>query len=54
MNAPMIGTRRHYGPGGRDCACCNEAPGKARVRDRRNAKRAERNKVNRMLDKREF
>lgn len=44
MQVPMIGSRRHTGPGGRDCVCCNEAPGKSRKRDKRAAKRGERNK----------
>lgn len=38
----MIGTRCPVGPGGRDCACCGEAPGKHRVVQRRTAKRRER------------
>lgn len=42
MNSPMIGSRRHTGLGGRDCPCCNEAPGKPRKRDKRAAKRRER------------
>lgn len=49
-SAPMIGSRRHTGPGGRDCACCNVAPGKARKADKRTAKRSERNKWRRDLD----
>ena len=38
----MIGPKCHTGPGGRDCVCCNEAPGRGRKRDRRIAKRRER------------
>lgn len=48
-NAPLIG-KRIPGIGGRDCACCNEAPGKARKRDRRVAKRRERQAWRKSLD----
>lgn len=41
--APMIGRRCPVGPGGRDCSCCGQAPGKARKVAKRNAKRSERN-----------
>lgn len=41
--AKMIGRGCPTGPGGRDCACCGDAPGKARRTARRNAKRSERN-----------
>lgn len=40
--ARMIGKGCAYGPGGRDCVCCGDAPGKARKRSRRTAKRSER------------
>lgn len=38
----MIGRRCAEGPGGRDCACCGQAPGKARTMARRTRKRSER------------
>jgi len=38
----MIGRKCPEGPGGRDCACCGQAPGKARRNARRYAKRVER------------
>lgn len=41
----MLGPMCHEGPGGRDCACCNEAPGRGRRAKRRYVKRAERQKV---------
>jgi hypothetical protein len=39
----MIGRSCPEGPGGRDCACCGQAPGKARKNARRTLKRSERN-----------
>jgi hypothetical protein len=45
----MIGPSCHTGPGGRDCACCNEAPGKSRRQIRRVKKRAERNQWKRKV-----
>jgi hypothetical protein len=39
----MIGRKCPDGPGGRDCPCCGQAPGKERKVAKRNAKRAERN-----------
>ena len=39
----MLGPQCHFGPGGWDCACCNEPPGKERRKARRNIKRSERN-----------
>lgn len=39
----MVGRDCPEGPGGRDCYCCGQAPGKARKVARRSAKRAERN-----------
>lgn len=41
--ARMIGRSCPTGPGGRDCVCCGDAPGKARKVSRRSAKRGERN-----------
>ena len=38
----MIGRSCPDGPGGRDCYCCGQAPGKSRKVARRNAKRSER------------
>lgn len=38
----MIGRRCPEGPGGRDCACCGQAPGKGRTLARRTRKRSER------------
>lgn len=38
----MIGCSCPYGPGGRDCTCCGDAPGKARVAARRAKKRSKR------------
>lgn len=37
----MIGRTCPVGPGGRDCACCGEAPGKPRTAQRRTVKRRE-------------
>ena len=34
-----------YGPGGRDCVCCGDAPGKARVAARRAKKRSKRQEL---------
>lgn len=39
----MIGRKCPAGPGGRDCPCCGDAPGKARKSARRTVKRSERN-----------
>lgn len=38
----MIGRYCPTGPGGRDCACCGDAPGKPRKAARRTAKRRDR------------
>ena len=38
----MVGKLGPDGPGGRDCACCGQAPGKPRREQRRCVKRAER------------
>lgn len=48
-SARMIGKTCPTGPGGRDCVCCGDAPGKARKVARRTAKRSERQKVARAL-----
>ena len=46
LNSPthtaMVGCSCPYGPGGRDCVCCGDAPGKARVAARRAKKRSKR------------
>lgn len=47
--ARMIGKTCPVGPGGRDCVCCGQAPGKARKGARRNAKRSERNATRREI-----
>lgn len=39
----MIGRGCPDGPGGRDCWCCGQKPGKARTVARRAAKRSEKN-----------
>ncbi len=39
----MIGRSCPTGPGGRDCVCCGQAPGKDRKRAKRSVKRSERN-----------
>lgn len=41
--AKMIGRKCAVGPGGRDCPCCGDAPGKARKIAKRSTKRSERN-----------
>jgi hypothetical protein len=45
--ARMIGKACPTGPGGRDCPCCGDAPGKPRKVARRTAKRSERQQVRR-------
>lgn len=40
----MLGKFCPTGPGGRDCVCCGDAPGKGRKVSRRHAKRSERQK----------
>lgn len=47
--ARMIGRTCPTGPGGRNCVCCGDAPGKARKIARRSAKRMERNEWKRSL-----
>lgn len=41
----MIGRHCPDGPGGRDCYCCGQPPGKGRKVKRRSMKRGERNKM---------
>lgn len=41
----MIGCSCPYGPGGRDCVCCGDAPGKARAAARRAKKRSKRQEL---------
>ena len=48
-HATMIGCMCPYGPGGRDCTCCGDAPGKARVAARRTKKRSKRQELNNAL-----
>lgn len=38
----MLGHTQPVGPGGRNCSCCYPPPGKARKKDKRTAKRKER------------
>lgn len=45
----MIGRKCPNGPGGRDCTCCGQAPGKERKTVRRTVKRRERQAVQRMI-----
>ena len=47
--APMVGRRCPDGPGGRDCHCCGQAPGKPRKAARRAVKRGERQEWRRIL-----
>ncbi|MEU9615911.1 hypothetical protein AB0K87_01790 [Streptomyces sp. NPDC053705] len=47
--ARMIGRTCPDGPGGRDCHCCGQAPGKTRKASRRQVKRSERNAWKRNL-----
>lgn len=42
--ARMIGRSCPTGPGGRDCSCCGQAPGKGRKIAKRAAKRSEKMK----------
>lgn len=48
-HAAMVGCSCPYGPGGRDCACCGDAPGKARVTARRAKKRSKRQELRNSL-----
>lgn len=45
----MIGDACPCGPGGRDCPCCGDAPGHARVAARRANKRRKRQEFKRSL-----
>lgn len=45
----MIGRKCPNGPGGRDCVCCGQAPGKERKAARRTMKRRERQAVQKMI-----
>ena len=47
--ATMIGCTCPHGPGGRDCVCCGDAPGKARVAARRAKKRSKRQELRNSL-----
>lgn len=38
----MIGCTCPYGPGGRDCVCCGDAPGRSRAAAKRATKRRKR------------
>ena len=49
LMAKMIGKFCPTGPGGRDCVCCGDAPGKTRKAKRRHIKRSERQKVRREI-----
>lgn len=48
-HATMIGCTCPYGPGGRDCTCCGDAPGKPRAAARRAKKRSKRQEFKRSL-----
>ena len=48
-HATMIGCTCPYGPGGRDCTCCGDAPGKPRTAARRAKKRSKRQELNNAL-----
>lgn len=48
---PLIGSRSHLGPGGRDCPCCNVEPGNPRKLDKRHNKRSERNRVRQLISR---
>lgn len=49
ISTTMPGRRTAEGPGGRDCPCCGEAPGKARTIQRRRSKRAQKQSLTRAL-----
>lgn len=49
MTARMVGRKCPNGPGGRDCVCCGQAPGKSRKIEKRRVKRSERNSWRRSL-----
>ena len=44
-HATMIGCTCPSGPGGRDCTCCGDAPGKPRTAARRAKKRSKRQEL---------
>lgn len=48
-HATMIGCTCPSGPGGRDCTCCGDAPGKPRAAARRAKKRSKRQEFKRSL-----
>ena len=48
-HATMIGCTCPNGPGGRDCVCCGDAPGKPRAAARRAKKRSKRQEFKRSL-----
>lgn len=48
-HATMIGCTCPSGPGGRDCTCCGDAPGKPRTAARRAKKRSKRQEFKRSL-----
>jgi len=50
-NAPMPGKFCPDGPGGRDCPCCGQAPGKDRRIKRRSVKRSDRGKWRKSIRK---
>lgn len=45
----MIGCTCPYGPGGRDCVCCGDAPGRARAVAKRANKRRKRQELKNAL-----
>ena len=51
LELPLIGKRSHMGPGGRDCPCCNEAPGKPRKIEKRHNKRSERQRARQLINR---
>ena len=51
LQLPLIGKRSHMGPGGRDCPCCNEAPGKPRKIEKRHNKRSERQRARQLINR---
>lgn len=48
-HATMLGCTCPSGPGGRDCICCGDAPGKPRAAARRAKKRSKRQEFKRSL-----
>lgn len=45
----MVGSHAPYGPGGRNCTCCGDRPGKDRIVRRRTLKRSEKQQWRREL-----